>query len=79
MCAIAFYVMERTIVAVQGSDSPLERAIGRDLKGKISPFVYATGIALAFAAPVASYALYAGVALMWLVPDRRVENAVTRR
>lgn len=79
MSAIAFYVMERVIVAAQGADSPLQRAIGRDLKGKLSPFVYLSGVALAFVTPAISYALYAGVALMWLVPDRRVENAVAGR
>jgi uncharacterized membrane protein len=76
MCAIAFYVMECVIVAAQGADSPLKRALGRDLKGKLSPVLYSAGIASAFYAPPASYALYAFVALMWLVPDRRVENAV---
>ena len=76
MCAIAFYVMERTIVAAQGADSPLKQAIGGDLKGKLSPVLYLSGVALAFYAPVISYALYAFVAAMWLVPDRRVEKAM---
>ena len=76
MCAIAFYLMERVIVAAQGADSPLKRAIGVDLKGKLSPFVYLSGVALAFYAPAISYALYALVAAVWLVPDRRVENAL---
>ena len=79
MSAIAFYVMERVIVRTQGADSPLARAIGRDLKGKLSPLLYLSGIALAFVSPAISYALYAGVAMMWLVPDRRVENAVGGR
>ncbi|HWA91677.1 MAG TPA: TMEM175 family protein [Rhizomicrobium sp.] len=79
MCAIAFYVMERVIVAAQGADSPLARAVGRDLKGKLSPFVYASGIALAFYKPAISYALYAFVAALWLVPDRRVENALAEK
>ncbi|HEX4532659.1 MAG TPA: TMEM175 family protein [Rhizomicrobium sp.] len=76
MCAIAFYIMERVIVRAQGPGSPLEQAVGRDLKGKLSPLVYLTGIGLAFVAPAMSYALYALVALMWLVPDRRVENTL---
>jgi uncharacterized membrane protein len=79
MSAIAFYVMERVIVAAQGEHSPLRRAIGSDLKARISPFIYLGGVALAFVTPAISYALYAGVALMWLVPDRRVENAVAGR
>ena len=76
MCAIAFYVMERTIVAAQGADSPLERAVGGDLKGKLSPVLYLSGVALAFYMPAISYALYAFVAAMWLVPDRRVEKVM---
>ena len=79
MCAIAFYIMERVIVAAQGEGSPLKQAIGRDLKGKLSPFLYLSGIALAFYAPAISYALYAFVAAMWLVPDRRVENALAAK
>ncbi len=79
MCAIAFYVMERIIVRAQGADSPLKRAVGRDLKGKVSPVLYLSGVALAFYAPAISYGLYALVAAMWLVPDRRVEAAVAGR
>jgi uncharacterized membrane protein len=76
MCAIAFYVMERAIVAAQGADSPLKRAVGRDFKGKLSPVLYLSGVALAFYRPAISYTLYAFVAAMWLVPDRRVEKAM---
>jgi uncharacterized membrane protein len=76
MSAIAWYVMQMVIVRHQGSDSPLRRAIGRDLKGKISPVIYLSGVVLAFVSPVASDLLYAGAALMWLVPDRRVETSV---
>jgi uncharacterized membrane protein len=78
MCAIAFYVMERTIVAAQGADSPLKRAVGGDFKGRLSPVLYLSGVALAFYMPAISYALYAIVAAMWLVPDRRVEKAMGR-
>ena len=52
----------------------LARALGADVKGKISPFLYLTAIALAFVAPWAAQAIYVGVALMWLVPDRRIER-----
>ena len=75
MCAIAFFVMERVIIRAQGAGSPLKQAIGRDLKGKLSPVFYLSGVVLAFYAPAVSYALYAFVAALWLVPDRRVENA----
>src|ERR1700744_4181365 len=78
MFAITFFVMERVIVAAQGADSPLKKAVGVDLKGKLSPFVYLSGVALAFYTPAISYALYALVAAMWLVPDRRVENALAK-
>jgi uncharacterized membrane protein len=79
MCAIAFYILERVIVRAQGADSPLQRAVGGDIKAKVSPFLYLSGVALAFYAPTISYALYALVAALWLVPDRRVENALAGR
>ena len=74
--SIAFYVMQIVIIRRQGPASPLRVAIGRDLKGKLSPFVYLSGIGLAFIAPAASYLLYLAVALAWLIPDRRVETAI---
>jgi uncharacterized membrane protein len=75
-CSIAWVVMQTVIIRRQGADSPLHRAIGRDLKGKLSPFFYLTGAAGAFVSPIISGLAYAGVALMWLIPDRRVETAV---
>ena len=78
MSAIAWYVMQSVIIGRQGPDSPLHRAIGRDLKGKASPLIYLAGIGLAFVSPVASDLLYLGVALMWLIPDRRVEAILER-
>ena len=74
--AIAFYVMQRVIIRQQGEASPLRDAIGRDLKGKLSPIVYLAGIGLAWVSPPVSYLLYLAVALAWLIPDRRVEAAV---
>jgi uncharacterized membrane protein len=74
--AVAYYVMQSLIIRRQGPDSPVRRAIGRDLKGKLSPFVYLAGIALAFANTLAADLLYLAVALMWLVPDRRIETAI---
>jgi len=71
--ALSWYVMQTTIVRLQGPDSSLRRALGRDLKGKLSPLLYLSGIALAFIAPLASYAVYAAMAVAWLIPDRRVE------
>jgi uncharacterized membrane protein len=77
--AIAWYVMQLTIFRLQGPASPLRRAVGRDLKGKLSPLIYLTGIALAFVSTTASEALYTFAALIWLIPDRRMETAVARK
>jgi uncharacterized membrane protein len=70
--AIAYVVLQSTIVAAQGPDAPLRAALGRDVKGKLSPLLYATGIGMAFVNPWISVTLYAAVAAMWLVPDRRL-------
>jgi uncharacterized membrane protein len=74
--SLAWYAMQAAIVRAQGPDSALRRAIGSDLKGKVSPLLYLAGIALAFVAPILSDLLYAAVAAMWLIPDRRVEAAL---
>ena len=76
MAAIAYYILQRRIIAVQGEDSLLARAIGRDLKGKLSPLFYITAIIAAFVNQWISDGLYVLVALMWLVPDRRIERAL---
>lgn len=76
MSAIAYWILQRQIVASQGSDSVLKKAVGGDWKGKISPALYATGIVLAFLWSWASVAIYVLVALIWLVPDRRIERAL---
>jgi uncharacterized membrane protein len=78
MSALAWSIMQTVIIRKQGADSPLRAAIGRDLKGKLSPVIYLAGIALAFVNPVISDLLYFGVALMWLIPDRRVETLLQR-
>jgi uncharacterized membrane protein len=74
--ALAWVLMQQTIIRSQGPDSPLRRALGRDIKGKLSPFLYLAGVAAAFVLPAVSDLLYLAVALMWLVPDRRVEAAL---
>jgi uncharacterized membrane protein len=76
MPAIAYYLLQMAIVHKQGMHSLLAHALGSDIKGKISPFLYIAGIALAFVATWISVALYVVVAVMWLVPDRRIENAL---
>lgn len=76
LCAVSWYVLQATIVRMQGPGSPLREALGRDLKGKLSPVAYLVGMALAFVAPLLSYAIYAALAVAWLVPDRRMEASL---
>jgi uncharacterized membrane protein len=76
--AIAYYLLQRAIIRRQGTESVLAKALGSDIKGKISPVLYAAGIALAFVAPWVAIALYALVAVLWLVPDRRIEGMIGR-
>ncbi len=71
--AIAYFLLQSAIVADQGQGSALAEAVGRDVKGKISPVAYAVAIPLAFAERWISGAIYVAVALMWLIPDRRIE------
>ena len=76
MPAIAYYLLQKAIMRKQGAHSVLATALGADLKGKISPVLYAAAIALAFVAPWVSILIYVLVAVMWLVPDRRIENVL---
>ena len=76
MASIAYWLMQRVIIADQGAGSLLAAAVGRDIKGKLSPALYGLAIAAAFAAPWLADALYVGVALMWLIPDRRIERTL---
>jgi len=77
--AMAYLVLQRTIVAAEGPDSLLERALGRDRKGKLSPVVYVAGIVASFFSPAVAQAMYVIVALTWLVPDRRIERELRQR
>jgi len=76
MAAIAYFILQNVIIAQHGRDSKLAASIGRDLKGKISPVFYAIAIATAFFRPWISCCLYVLVALVWLVPDRRIARVV---
>jgi uncharacterized membrane protein len=76
--AIAYFILTRALLASHERDSLLARALGRDLKGKISVLVYIAAIALAFVQPWISLALYVAVALVWLVPDRRFERLLAK-
>jgi uncharacterized membrane protein len=78
MAAIAYYVLEQAIIRAQGPDSILKKAVGRDLKGKLSPLLYILAIVAAPFSTWISEALYVAVALVWLIPDRRIENVLSR-
>lgn len=77
MAAVAYFILVRVIIAVHGPDSELAKAMGRDWKGKIPLAAYAAAMALAFVSPWISCALYVAVALMWLIPDRRIERTLS--
>ncbi|MGA2789012.1 MAG: TMEM175 family protein [Verrucomicrobiota bacterium] len=74
LAAIAYYLLQSVVIAGHGCDSKLAAAIGRDFKGKLSPVLYALAVAAAFFQPWISCVLYVFVALLWLVPDRRIER-----
>jgi len=76
MPAIAYYLLQQAIMHKQGAHSVLARALGSDIKGKMSVLLYLAAIALAFVQPWISIAIYALVAVMWLIPDRRIEKAL---
>jgi uncharacterized membrane protein len=78
MAGIAFSVLEAAIMRHQGPDSKLRAAVGNDLKGKASAVLYAIAIPLAFVHESIADVIYVGVALMWLVPDRRIETILNR-
>ncbi len=74
--AIAYWLLQQCIISVQGHNSPLRRAIGSDWKGKLSPLLYVVGIVLTFVHTGLAQIIYAAVALLWLVPDRRIERSL---
>ncbi len=73
MAAIAYYLLQTQIIRRHGPDSVLARAVGRDWKGKVSPLLYVLGIAMSWISPLAAGCLYVLVAIIWLVPDKRIE------
>ena len=76
MAAVAYFVLQQTIIAHQGPNSVLAKAVGGDWKGKLSPVFYITAIVSTFWVPWVSQVLYVIVALIWLIPDRRIEHAL---
>jgi uncharacterized membrane protein len=77
LAAVAYSILEATIIAAQGPGSRLRAAVGNEWKGKASVVIYVVALGLDFANPWVAVALYALVALLWLVPDRRVERAIS--
>jgi len=78
MAAIAYFILQQRIIAAQGEGSLLKKAVGNDWKGKASPVLYAAAIGLAFVSQWLAIAIYVFVALIWLVPDRRIERVVVK-
>ncbi|HET8830604.1 MAG TPA: TMEM175 family protein [Casimicrobiaceae bacterium] len=79
MAAIAYWMLQQRIIASEGGDSFLRKAIGGDWKGKLSPVLYAIAIPMSFWTHWVAQAIYVFVALIWLIPDRRIEDAVGTR
>jgi uncharacterized membrane protein len=78
MAAVAYWMLQQLIIAAQGPDSLLKKAVGSDWKGKASTVLYLSGIAAVFRSPWLAQLLYVLVALLWFVPDRRIENVLVR-
>jgi uncharacterized membrane protein len=76
MAAIAYLVLQSTIIRAQGRNSLLQRAIGRDWKGKLSPLFYISAMIVTWWSPRVADAMYVAAALVWLVPDRRIEHVI---
>ncbi len=79
MAAIAYYILERSIIAEQGRDSLLALAVGKDWKGKLSPVFYLLAIPLSFVSPWIATGFYVLVALLWLIPDPRIERVLAKK
>lgn len=77
LTAIAYHLLQRIIIRSQGPQSLLQKALGRDIKGKASMLLYAAGIVLASKSPYLAYGIYTVVACLWLVPDTRIEKTLT--
>jgi uncharacterized membrane protein len=79
LAGAAYWLLVRALIAREGRDSLLASAIGSDFKGNISIVAYLAAIPLAFVYPPVANAFYVGVAILWLVPDRRIERALAER
>ena len=79
MVGVAYWILQSRIIALEGPNSTLARAIGRDFKGLSSPPLYVAGIAASFWNPWVAGGIYVAVALMWLIPDRRIERTLVEK
>jgi uncharacterized membrane protein len=79
MADIAYLILQQVMIAAQGPDSLLKKAVGADWKGKVSPIIYLIGTGAAFRSPALAQGLYLLVALLWFVPDRRIEQVLVRK
>jgi uncharacterized membrane protein len=77
LAGIAYFILAQVLIAVNGRDSALAKAVGKDVKGRVSIVLYLAAIPLAFLAGWLALAIYVIVAIMWLVPDRRIEKTLT--
>jgi uncharacterized membrane protein len=77
MAAVAYFILQNVIIRAQGADSILARAVGRDLKGKCSLLLYACAILASFHVPMVAEGIYVLVAVIWLIPDRRIERTLS--
>ena len=76
MAAIAYFILQKSIIVSQGEASLLAKAVGRDFKSKLSSLLYVAGVVAAFYSPILSGLIYAAVALLWLIPDSRIERVI---
>jgi len=77
MCAVAYYLLVRALIAAPGQTETIATALKSDFKGRVSPWIYLTAIPVAVFAPYVSFAMYIAVAAMWIIPDRRIERRIS--
>jgi uncharacterized membrane protein len=76
LAGLAYYILVRMLISAEGQPAALAEAVGRDVKGKVSPILFAVAIPVALVAPILAMLIYAGVVVIWLVPDRRMERVM---
>jgi uncharacterized membrane protein len=77
MASVAYFVLQHTILKAHAADPALRKALGRDRKGKVSMLAYLLAVPLAFVSPIASQILFVAIAILWFIPDRRIERTLT--